>query len=511
MRFSRLIGVLILCGLASASQIGLGQRIVDFNASWCGPCQRVAPIVDALRSEGLAIERVDVSDEASKARELGYKGEPIPLVVGFDASGREVGRLSGSEQITRDAINQLYTACKQTASSRTNDPDEDITRIPTCDPWDDARFVKIRDTVPHAGPNGETGFDCTSGAVVEIGGDPSYVVSCGHGKQGKGDVVAIIFGDGKTVAAGDVIASDCRPVAGADCSIIKLRCAARKEYFHLADNEPARGDKLYLGGFPKAGDYRGRYTTCTGVDSDLMAAGGAISGESGGPVINSSGYLCGVIVATDGQSTCCCRLIHLRKLLDAYFPGRPGTIVPRADAPPPTGPPHSPLPPSDQNCCDPMRLDAIERAIDELRSSKQDKGEYATLDALNEYAKRNDLPAIPTPPDLSGLATKGDIKETHGLIDKILPAVGKVVDDKLATLPKSAAIATHVLGVPTELALPMAVVGGPAGVGLSIAALLAYRRLKHAAAGGRQSGGFHRTYYESDGAVAGRIGPDGVA
>src|SRR5574343_380246 len=390
-----IIGGLIVCGLAAAPQVAFAQRLVDFNASWCGPCQRVAPIVDAMRGEGVPIERVDVSAEADKARQLGYKGEPIPLVVGYDANGREVGRLSGSDQINRGSIADLYSKTHdakcdlQAANSRTNGPDEDLSQVRTCPPWSDARFVKIRNTAAA----GEV--DYTTGAIVEIGGDATYAITCAHGHRGKGDVVAIIFSTGANACVGDVVASDYRPGAGADCSIIKMRCPAQKQFFHLADAEPARGDKLYLGGFPMAGDYRGRYTTCIGVDNDLMADGGAIRGESVGPFLNSGGYLCGVIVATDGHSTCCCRLIYLRKLLDVCFPGRPGTIVPRADAPPPTGSPNSPSqspPPPTQGSCNPSRLDAIDKAIAELRDGKQDKGSYATIEALNEYAKLNQLP-----------------------------------------------------------------------------------------------------------------------
>lgn len=72
-----------------------GVMVVDFWASWCGPCKMLAPVIDKLAEqyEGRAIVgKVDVDDNAELAREFGIMS--IPSVVIFK-DGVEVERKVG--------------------------------------------------------------------------------------------------------------------------------------------------------------------------------------------------------------------------------------------------------------------------------------------------------------------------------------------------------------------------------------------------------------------------------
>lgn len=68
--------------------------LVDFWATWCGPCQMVAPVIEEIAGEikGAKVGKVDVDSEPELARE--YKVMSIPTLMVFkdgQAVKREVG------------------------------------------------------------------------------------------------------------------------------------------------------------------------------------------------------------------------------------------------------------------------------------------------------------------------------------------------------------------------------------------------------------------------------------
>lgn len=72
-----------------------GLMMVDFWASWCGPCKMLAPAIDAIGAqyEGKAlIAKVNVDEEPALAAQFGIMS--IPTVV-FLQNGKEIGRKVG--------------------------------------------------------------------------------------------------------------------------------------------------------------------------------------------------------------------------------------------------------------------------------------------------------------------------------------------------------------------------------------------------------------------------------
>ena len=62
--------------------------IIDFNATWCGPCKQFAPIFEAAAKKyagNIEFRSVDVDREPELAEKYGVQS--IPMVVFFDKNG----------------------------------------------------------------------------------------------------------------------------------------------------------------------------------------------------------------------------------------------------------------------------------------------------------------------------------------------------------------------------------------------------------------------------------------
>ena len=69
--------------------------LVDFWATWCGPCRQIAPTIDALATDyagRIKVGKVDVDKNNALARKYGITG--IPAVFMFK-DGQVVGQVIG--------------------------------------------------------------------------------------------------------------------------------------------------------------------------------------------------------------------------------------------------------------------------------------------------------------------------------------------------------------------------------------------------------------------------------
>ncbi|XP_010923299.1 thioredoxin H2-2 [Elaeis guineensis] len=71
--------------------------VIDFTASWCGPCRSIAPAVKAMAAKytDVVFVKIDVDELSEVAQQ--WKVQTMPAFV-LVKGGREVGRVVGAKK-----------------------------------------------------------------------------------------------------------------------------------------------------------------------------------------------------------------------------------------------------------------------------------------------------------------------------------------------------------------------------------------------------------------------------
>lgn len=98
-----------------------GDVLVDFSATWCGPCKILEPVLEALSKErALRIVKVDVDASPALVRRYGVRGaptlvlfrngEPIRKHIGATSKQRLIESLGLSTDLEAEGLTRLPSA-----------------------------------------------------------------------------------------------------------------------------------------------------------------------------------------------------------------------------------------------------------------------------------------------------------------------------------------------------------------------------------------------------------------
>jgi thiol-disulfide isomerase/thioredoxin len=336
--------------------------LLDFTASWCGPCRQMAPIVGEIASAGWMVRHVDVDRETDVVRRFAVTGVPCYVLL---VKGHEVGRINGAT--TRAELEQLLAkssaplggtaplaaaaaadhpplpgiplpvaaataplatepaaavaAVKPAAASVAGPrspppaalarPEPEAVAAPVASPTAaPASRADLERTLLAATARlrveDSSGVSWATGTVIDCRQGEALILTCGHvfrDSAGKGRVEVDLFGpQGPRGVAGQVISWDLKR----DLALVSIFTDATIQPVRVGgtDRKTPVGAAVVTVGCDGGKDPTLHFSRVTAVDkylgpSNVQVAGQPVQGRSGGGLFAIDGTLIGVCNAAD--------------------------------------------------------------------------------------------------------------------------------------------------------------------------------------------------------------------
>ncbi|MBL9092006.1 MAG: trypsin-like peptidase domain-containing protein [Planctomycetaceae bacterium] len=313
---------LLVCALSGAPAASDQTVLLDFTASWCGPCRQMLPVVERLAAEGIPVRKVDIDSEPQLAKQFGVKGVPCFVMI---SGGRETGRLVGATG---------YEQLRQLVAAGGNVPANSLPPSMPAPPTMPTSLAAHSAAVPAATPttaasNGqitqqlidrlmaasvrlkiydEGGQSVGSGTIIDCREGEALVLTCGHifrDSNGQGRVtVDLQTADGAQDLPGRVIGYDLE----SDVGLLSFRPGVEVAAAKIAPPGYAvrPNDVVVSIGCNHGDPATARVSRVTTIDKflgppNLQVAGQPVQGRSGGGLFSADGHVIGVCNAADPE------------------------------------------------------------------------------------------------------------------------------------------------------------------------------------------------------------------
>jgi thiol-disulfide isomerase/thioredoxin len=296
--------------------------LMAFEASWCGPCRQMAPLVGEIASAGWPVRRIDVDHETDLVRRFGVTAVPCYVLT---VRGREVGRIDGAT--TRAELERLMTRAAAPLGGTAPQAADSTRRQPSLPgiPVATAAATSPLATEPPpraAAPAGieprllaatarllveDDGGVCRgTGTIIDCRQGEALILTCGHifrDSQGEGRIAVDLFAPGAPRGvAGQLIAWDLTR----DLALVSVFTDVPVEAARVggAERRASPGEPVLSVGCDGGADPTVHRSQVTAVDkylgpSNVQVAGQPVQGRSGGGLFAADGTLIGVCNAAD--------------------------------------------------------------------------------------------------------------------------------------------------------------------------------------------------------------------
>jgi thiol-disulfide isomerase/thioredoxin len=339
---SGLTGLVVALAAVGGTPDGV---LLDFTASWCGPCQSMMPVVHQLQKQGYAIRTVDVDREPALAKRFNVTHMPtFVLIVKGQEQQRYTGTLSEaqlrrmasmipqkSEQSVADSpknplfvagsdreagsknsglIAQLGAALTGRSEQKSQESggsprpsDADVVRANisdtpspefTRDPMQVCTRIRVKDS---------SGMDIGSGTIIHSEPGRTLILTCGHIFRHFDDTglieVDVYQGERPRMYDGELVKFDLQTDLGL-VSISTLDTLAAARVSKLPLNSGQLVFSVGCGGGEPPSKLQHRVTSTTNFPAGYVECTGTpIQGRSGGGLFTVNGEVSGVCVLAD--------------------------------------------------------------------------------------------------------------------------------------------------------------------------------------------------------------------